>query len=188
MRRRDDRKIRMEVSSDRIRIGVDVNQGLRHRRLSRKPESLRRQVAEPRSDRNDQVRSLKEPDMRWRREEAKVPNPEPVIVGKLILHLGGDCDRHIPALAHRDQIRAKFRSSTLSSDKQNWPLRLADQGGRLLHGGSTGLRSRNAVNPSGEQTGVHLEHIFGKLDYNRPWRAAKRHGKCARHHLRHLSR
>jgi polysaccharide biosynthesis/export protein len=39
MRRRDDRNIRVEVSPDRIRIGVDVNQRLRCRRLPRKPES-----------------------------------------------------------------------------------------------------------------------------------------------------
>src|SRR5260370_29216498 len=114
MRRRNDRKIGMEVSPDRIRIGVDVNQRLRGRRLSRKPKSESRQVAEPRSDRNDQIRSLKEPNMRWRGEEAKLPNPEPVIVGKLILHLEGGRDRHIPPLAHRDQVLAQFRSSRLS--------------------------------------------------------------------------
>ena len=85
MRRRDDRKIRMEVSPDRIRIGVDVNQRLRRRRLSRKPKSQRRQVAEPRSDRNDQIRSLKELNMSWRREEAELSNPEPVIVTSLYL-------------------------------------------------------------------------------------------------------
>ena len=133
----------MEVSADRIRIGVDVNQRLRCRRLSRTAKSQRRQVAEPRSDRNDQIRSLKEPDMSWRREEAKVPNPEPVIVRKLILHLGRDCDWNIPALAQRDQILAKFCSSTLSPDQQNRPFCLAKQGSRLLHGGSTGLGSRN---------------------------------------------
>jgi hypothetical protein len=132
MRRRDDRNIRMEVSPDGIRIGVDVNQRLRCRRLSWKPKSERRQVAEPGSDRNNQIRSLKEPNMSWRGEEAKVPNPEPVIVRELILHLGGDCDWDIPALAQCDQILAKFRSSTLSSDQQNRPLRLADQNGRLL--------------------------------------------------------
>jgi len=101
---------------------------------------------------------------------------------------GGDCDRHIPALAHRDQIRAKFRSSTLSSDQQNRPLRLAKQDGRLLHGGSTGLGSRDAVNSGGEQTGLHLENVLRKLDHNRPGRAAKRHGKRTRHHLGHLGR
>ena len=126
--------------------------------------------------------------MSWRHEEAKVPNPEPVIVRKLILHLGGDCDRHIPVLAQCDQILAKFRSSTLSSDQQNRPLRLANQGGRLLHGGSTGLGSRDAVNPGGEQTGLHLENVFRKLDHNRPGRAAERYGKSARHHLGHLGR
>src|ERR1700733_14361770 len=125
MRRRADRNIRMEVGPDRIRIGVDVNQRLGRRQLSRKPKSKRRQIAEPRSDRNDQIRSLKEPNMRWRREETKLPNPEAVIVGKLILHLVGDCDRYIPVFAQRDQVLAKFRSSTLSSDQQNRPLRLA---------------------------------------------------------------
>src|SRR5258708_18154924 len=147
MRRRDDWKISMEVGSDRIRIGVDVNQRLRRGRLPRKPKSQSRQVAEPRSDRNDQIRALKEPNMSRRREEAKLPNPEPVIVRKLILHLEGGCDRHIPVLAQRDQVLAKFRRSTLSSDQKNQPLRLAKQGGRLLHGGSTGLGSRDPVNP-----------------------------------------
>src|SRR5258708_37378301 len=163
MRRRDDRNIRMEVGPERIRIGVDVNKRLRRRRLSRKPKSQRRQIAEPRSDRNDQIRSLEEPNMRWRREEAKLPNPEPVIVRKLILHLVGDCDRYIPVLAQRDQVLAKFRSSTLSSDQQNRPLRLAKQGGRLFHGGSTGLGSRDALNPGGEQTGLPLAHILRNL-------------------------
>src|SRR4051812_24213980 len=117
----------MKVSSDHIRIGVDVNQRLSRRRLSREPKSQRRQVAEPRSDRNDQIRSLKEHDMSWRGEEAKVPNPEPVIVRELILHLGSDCDWNIPALAQCDQILAEFRCSTLSPDQQNRPLRVADQ-------------------------------------------------------------
>jgi hypothetical protein len=116
MRRRDDRNIRM-----------DVNQRLRRRRLSRKPKSQGRQVAEPRSDRNDQIRPLKETNVSWRRKEAKPPNPEPVIVWKLILHLEGGRDRYIPALAQRDQILAKFRSSTLSSHQQNRPLRLTNQ-------------------------------------------------------------
>src|SRR5260370_16451452 len=99
MRRRDDRNIRMEVGPDRIRIGVDVNQRLRRRRLSREPKSQRRQIAEPRSDRNVQIRSLEEPNMRWRREEAKLPIPEPVIVRKLILHLVGDCVRYTQMLS-----------------------------------------------------------------------------------------
>jgi hypothetical protein len=111
------------------------------------------------------ARSLKEPNMSWRGEEAKVPNPEPVIVRELILHLGGDCDWDIPALAQCNQILAKFRSSTLSSDQQNRPLRLADQSGRLIDGGSTGLGSRDAVNPGGEQAGFHLENILRKLDH-----------------------
>src|SRR5260370_26778047 len=186
MRRRYDRNIRMEMGPDRIRIGVDVNQRLRRRRLSRKPKSQRRQGAEPRSDRNDQIRSLKELNMRWRSEEAKLPNPEPVIVRKLILHLEGGCDRPVPALAERNQVLAKFRSSTLSSDQQNGSLRLAKQGGRLLHGGATGLGSRDAVNPGGEQTGLHLENVLRKLDHNRPGRAAEGPGKSARHHLGHL--
>ena len=117
MRRCHDRKIRMEVRPDRIRVRVDVNQGLRRRRLSREPKSQGRQITEPSSDRNDQVRSLKEPDMGWRHEEAKMPNPKPVIVWVLILHLGSDCDRHIPVLAQCDQILAKFRSAALSSDQ-----------------------------------------------------------------------
>src|SRR5260370_35184991 len=121
MRRRDDRNIRMEVGPDRIRIGVDVNQRLRRRRLSRKPKSQRRQIAEPRSDRNDQIRSLEEPNMRWRREEAKLPNPEPVIVRKLILHLVGDSDRYIPVLPQTNQDLAKFRSATLSPAQHNRP-------------------------------------------------------------------
>src|ERR1700738_1095523 len=107
----------MEMGPDRIRIGVDVNQRLRRGRLTGKPKAQRRQVAEPRSDRNDQIRSLKEPNMSWRREEAKLPNPEPVIVRKLILHLEGGCDGHIPVLAQRDQVLAKFRRSILSSDQ-----------------------------------------------------------------------
>ena len=86
------------------------------------------------------------------------------------------------------KILAKFRGATLSSDQQNRPLRLANQDGRLLDGGSAGLGSRDAVNPGGEQTGLHLENVFRKLDHNRPGRAAKRHGKCARHHLGHLGR
>src|SRR3954469_20779060 len=98
MRRRDDRNIRMEVSPDRIGIGVDVNQRLRRRRLSWKPKSKRRQVAEPRSERNDQISLLKEPNVSRRGEEAKLANPEPVLVWKLILHLVGGCHRHIPVL------------------------------------------------------------------------------------------
>ena len=97
--------------------------------------------------------------MRWRRKEAKMLNREPVIIRKLILHLGGGCDWDIPALAQRDQILAKFRSSTLPSDKQNRPLRLAEQGGGLLYGGSTGLGSRDAMNPGGEQTSFHPENV-----------------------------
>ena len=73
MRRRDDRNIRMEMGPDRIRIGVDVNQRLRRRRLSRKPKSQRRQVAEPRSDRKDQIRDYLfkgRRDGRWEVQEA----------------------------------------------------------------------------------------------------------------------
>src|SRR5258707_14800742 len=108
MHRLDDLNVCMEVSPDRIRIGVDMNQRLRRRRLSRKPKSQSRQVGEPRSDRNNQIRSLKELNMSWRREETKLPNPEPVIVRKLILHLEGGCDRHIPVLAQRGQVLAKI--------------------------------------------------------------------------------
>src|SRR5260370_12427278 len=98
--------------------------------------------------------------MRWRREEAKLPNPEPVIVRKLILHLVGDCDRYIPVLAQRDQVLAKFRSSTLSSDQQNRPLRLAKQGGRLFHGGSTGLGSPHPLNPCPAPTPLPFYHLL----------------------------
>src|SRR5260370_4669263 len=122
MRRRDDRKIRMEVSPDRIRIGVDVNQRLRRRRLSRKPKSQRRQVAEPRSDRNDQIRPLKELNVSWRGEEAKLPNPEPVIGGKLILHLEGGRDRHVPPPAYPHPTLATFRPPTPPPPPPHTPL------------------------------------------------------------------
>src|SRR5262245_16485601 len=174
MRRRDDWNIRMKVSSDRIRIGIDVNQRLRRRRLSRKPKSQRSQIAEPRSDGNDQIRSLKELNMSWRRQEAKLPNPESMVVRKLILHFEGGCDRDIPALAQCDQVPAKFSRSTLSSDQQNRPFRLTNQGCRLLHRGSTGLGTRDAVNPGGERIGPHVENVLRKLDHNRSRCAAKR--------------
>lgn len=47
------------------------------------------------------------------------------------------------------------------------PLGFADQVDRLLQCSPAGLGRRDAVNPGGKLSGLHLEYVLAKLDHDR---------------------
>ncbi len=54
------------------------------------------------------------------------------------------------------------------------PLGFADQVDRLLHCSPAGLGRRDAVNPGGKLSDLHLEYVLAKLEHDRTGCAAKR--------------